>query len=197
MRRPTLRPIAPLAAVAAMLLIATSAAAKEGGVAKLAAPLPRDAVPGATITVRWSVQAFTDADGGLQPFSAAGVYIRLIGLDVSEAIGTEERPGWYVADVVVPRGGISAAEFGVHGTATYPDGHTERADMPFGFDGVLLSPALPPAVPAADPPAAEPAPAGPTPAGANEWAAPVAALGLVAALVAVAAIRRARRPAAA
>jgi hypothetical protein len=140
-----------------MLLAASAGLAKEGGVARLAVPLPADAEPGSTITVWWSIETYTNETGQIGPFSSPGAYIKLIGLDESEAVGRETKPGHYVAEVVVPKGGIRAAEFGVASISTV-NGQTERSTMLFGFQGLLIQPAAPPPVvkpPVANPPAVE------------------------------------------
>lgn len=138
--------LAAAAAVTVALLSTAAVAAKEGGIARLAAPLPRDAEPGSTITVNWSLSAPYDNAGNLRPFSAMGAYIKLIGLDVSEAVGTETPlgSGKYVADIVIPKGGIQAVEFGIAGTSTV-NGVSRRSNMVFEFQGQLLQPAAPPA----------------------------------------------------
>lgn len=146
--------LATFAAIAVLLFGATLAAAKEGGMARLASPLPRDAEPGSTITVSWSVESFINANGDMGPFSAEGVYIKLIGLDVSEAFGRETSPGNYVADVVVPKGGIQSAEFGIAGEAIV-NGVATPTNMVFQFDGVLLQ-GNPPQKVAPNAPAAQP-----------------------------------------
>jgi hypothetical protein len=194
---------APLAAIVAALLLAPTAAAKEGGVARLAAPLPSDAAPGDTITVHWSMEVFDSQANGLVPLNAEGVYIRLIGLDVSEVVGRQEAPGRYVAEVIVPQGGIKAAEFGVTGIATFPDGHTERSNMVFQFDSVLLSAAPPPRVAPADEPAtqsaADPPPAAVAPLRSDAaGVSPLVVLGLAALVLAgIGVILSIRRPASA
>ena len=180
MRRSTHVTLASLLAVAAVVTLGSAAVGKEGGIATLAAPLPRDAEPGSTITVHWSVKAFNGSNGELGPLSATGVYIRLIGLDVSEVVGREEAPGQYVADVVVPKGGIKSAEFGVRGTATMPDGSTTPSNMVFQFDGILLQGAVPPVVKPGDAPAAEPTTTTPTPAPTPSPINPLFVLGVLA-----------------
>lgn len=146
--------LAAFAALSALLVGATLAFAKEGGLARLAAPLPRDAEPGSTITVYWSLESWVNENGDMGPFSAGGVYIKLIGLDVSEAFGRETSPGNYVADVVVPKGGIQAAEFGVAGESIV-NGVSTRSNMVFQFDGILLQGNTPPKV-APNEPATQP-----------------------------------------
>ncbi len=133
---------AVFAAIAALLLAATTSLAKEGGIARLAAPLPRDAEPGSTITVYWSLESFVNDKGDMGPFSAEGAYIKLVGLDVSEATGRETSPGNYVAEVIVPKGGIQTAEFGVAGISVV-NGVTSRSNMVFPFQGILLQGAIP------------------------------------------------------
>ena len=186
LHRPRRAAIAALAATVVLVLTTTSAMAKDGGMARLAAPLSGDAEPGSTITVNWSLETYVGEDGTTGPFSAQGAYIKLIGLEVSEATGRETTfgSGDYVAEIVVPKGGIKVIEFGIAGTSTV-NGVSTRSNMVFQFDGILLQPAVPPAVQPKDPvtePASNPAatrqpPAGPT-------ISPLAALGALALVLA-------------
>jgi hypothetical protein len=146
--------IATFIAINLVVLAATAVAAKGEGVAKLAAPLPRDAEPGSTITVHWTLSSFVDENGATGPFSAQGAYIKLVGSEITEAFGTETPlgSGNYVAEIIIPAGGIRDAEFGISGTSTI-NGQTTRSDMPFAFQGVLLQAAVPPAVKPNEPPA--------------------------------------------
>jgi hypothetical protein len=148
--------IAVLAAVGVALMSTALVAAKDGGIAKLAGLLPRDAEPGSTITVYWSLASGTDDQGHTSWFSVpSGAYVKLIGLDVSEAVGTETTPGHYVADIVVPNGGIKAVEFGIANVSTV-NGVTTRSNMVFAFQGPILEPAIPPPAPRNEPAKAEP-----------------------------------------
>jgi hypothetical protein len=148
-----------LTALVVLALVAAPAAAKEGGIARLDTPLPGSAEPGSTITVSWTLESFVNDNGDMGPFSAGGAYVKLIGLDVSEAIGRETSPGHYVADVVVPRGGIQAAEFGIAGESTM-NGVSQRSDLVFMFEGVLIDQSAPaPVVPSENSPASNPQPA--------------------------------------
>ena len=143
---------AALSAIVLLVIATTAAAAKGGGIARLAAPLPSDAEPGDTITVRWSLETYADENGETGPFSAMGAYVKLIGLEVSEAVGRETTfgSGEYVAEIVVPKGGIRSAEFGIAGVSTV-NGVSTRSNMVFEFDGILLQPAVPPAAQPNDP----------------------------------------------
>ena len=133
---------ASLAALAIAALVAAPVAAKEGGIARLDAPLPGNAEPGSTITVSWTLESFVNDNGDMGPFSAGGAYVKLIGLEVSEAFGQESSPGRYIADFVVPRGGIKAAEFGIAGESTM-NGVSQRSDMVFMVEGVLIDQSVP------------------------------------------------------
>ena len=101
------------------LVLATSAAAKEGVTARLTTDVPLDAAPGDTFRMAWTLQL---PDG--QPFSALPVFVRLHGADGASttAIADEEAGGGYgsgeyVAQVTVPRGGIERIQIGLRGSS--------------------------------------------------------------------------------
>ena len=159
--------VGSLVGALALLSSAGIVLAKEGGLVTLAAPIMRDADPGSTLTVEFTVTGVGDADS--RPVSGWPVVLRLTAPDGSynEALGVERgASGTYVATIEVPAGGIASADFAVQGVSTFADGTTERSDWPLAVDGLLLTTkanpapaaAAPVAVPAADPPTASPAP---------------------------------------
>src|SRR4051812_8392422 len=100
-----LRSLAGLFAIGALLAVAASpVAAKEGAIAKLDTAIHRDAEPGSTIQVGWSV--FVVAADGEHPVYGSPVYVKLVGPDGSSTreSGTETPAGsgHYVASIVVP-----------------------------------------------------------------------------------------------
>jgi hypothetical protein len=119
MRRPTLA--ATLAA--AMLLVSLAiapVAAKTAYEARLDAPISRDAAPGATITVRWTVDQVVGFER--VPIEGPGpVFLRLYpmtrGAAPTEAIGDEPLPdsGRFTASIEVPAGGVARVEIGLFG----------------------------------------------------------------------------------
>lgn len=137
--------------------------AKGDAMVTLAAPIPRDADPGSTLTVVFTVTGLGDADS--RPISGWPIVLRLTAPDGSynESLGVERgASGTYVATIDVPAGGMASADFAVQGISTFADGSTERSDMPLAVDGLLLTttanPAPARAAPPADPPAAAPPP---------------------------------------
>jgi hypothetical protein len=101
-----------LAAVAAPATFA-----KEGGIARLDAPIPIDAAPGSAITVGWAAVIL---DGTVEhPIQGSPLFIRLLspGGVATEERGVEDPPGsgHYVAMVVVPVDGIAGYEIGMTG----------------------------------------------------------------------------------
>ena len=160
--------------------------AKEGGLVTLAAPIPRDADPGTTLTVEFTVTGVGDADS--RPVSGWPIVLRLTAPDGSfnEALGVERgATGTYVATIEVPAGGIASADFAVQGVSTLADGTTERSDWPLAVDGLLLTTTANPAPapisgPPADPRAAAAAPdSGPAILGAAVALGGVVAVGLL------------------
>jgi hypothetical protein len=158
--------VAALAALSSASLVL----AKGGGVVTLAAPIPRDADPGSTLTVEFTVTGLGDADS--RPVSGWPIVLRLTAPDGSfvEARGVERgASGTYVVTIEVPTGGIASADFAVQGVSVLADGSTERSDVPLAVDGLLFTTAAHrapvPAAPPADPPAAA--------AAADDWPATV------------------------
>jgi hypothetical protein len=151
--------IAVLTSLTAFLLGASMALAKEGATVALTAPIPRDADPGSTLTVEFTVMV--PGENGPTPMIGSPVFVRLVAPDraTTEGFGTEDRgrPGTYRAEVVVPTGGIASAEFGLRGTATYADGRSERSDMMFVVVGQLYTTGTAPAAGPLDPSTTSPA----------------------------------------
>ncbi len=139
----TARALRP-AALAFGLLLAVGgfALAKGPATARFVTPLPADTPPGATLQLEVEVTVVGE-DGEPVPMKGSPVFIRLIGSTgaASEAAGDEVRPGAYRARVVVPDGGIARVEVGLRGTATYPDGSSERSDWLFEIEGPVFAPA--------------------------------------------------------
>ena len=157
--------IGAIVALVATLSSAALALAKGegGGLVALDAPIPRDAEPGSTLTVTFTVTV-PDENGHPVAFSGSPMVLKLQGPDgtTTEAMGAEHgTPGTYTALIRVPASGIESAVFGVRGTSTTSDGTTSIADMPFDVDGLLFTttahpaaaPASAPGVATAPPPA--------------------------------------------
>jgi hypothetical protein len=110
------------------------ALAKTGAEARLDSVVHRDAEPGSTIDVAWSL--FQVVDDRESPFSALGVYMRLTGVDgksSTEVIGTEtpSGSGHYAATIQVPASGIGQVVVGLKGDqCTAADG-CSRMDIIF------------------------------------------------------------------
>jgi hypothetical protein len=139
----------PVALVAALSL-AGLALAKEGGIVTLAAPIPRDAEPGSTLTVEFTVMV--PGENRMTPVQGSPMVLKLIGPDgaTTEAMGHERgTPGTYVAVIKVPASGIASAAFGLRGTGLLPDGTTAIEDIGFDVDGLLFTTTAHPAAPAA------------------------------------------------
>lgn len=115
-----------------LLLIAMSfalpVAAKQGVVATIHTEIPLKAADGTQISISWTLA--NEKTG--RPFSAYGVFIRLIGPDgdSTEAFaGYPARPiGSYQATSTIPRGGVVSIEVGIAGTMTDREGNSERSD---------------------------------------------------------------------
>lgn len=97
--------------------VATPVAAKEGAQAHLLAPLPAHPVPGRLITVRWTVDV-PDGKGKRVPFGAIGMFVRLVGRGGPSTTATAPQTHGppYSVRIRVPRGGIRAIRFGLHGS---------------------------------------------------------------------------------
>jgi hypothetical protein len=168
------------------MLLSTSLAAAKGesaGIVRLAAPIPRDAEPGSTLTVEFTA-TITDPQGQPVPIEGSPIVLKLIGLDgtTTEALAAERStPGSYTATITVPASGITSAIFGLRGSAVMPDGTSSLQDLPFDVDGLLFTTTAHPAAPAANAPTA--ATAAPAPD-----LRPSIAVGLVAVAIAALAI---------
>lgn len=144
---------AVIALVGIIALAAAPALAKEGAEAKLDTAIPRDAEPGSTIDVGWSVFS-TFEDGRQEPIYGSPVYIRLVAPDgqaSTEVAGTEKPSGsgHYMASIEVPAGGIGEVIVGMVGEACTAAGVCERSDIIFPLtDDPLVSGAAPVAAPA-------------------------------------------------
>jgi hypothetical protein len=144
MRQLTLR--SGLIAVALLLSLAGAAGAKEGGQARLDAPIPPDAEPGSTIEIGWRV--WVVEEGTEQPVIGSPLFVRLTSRDGSETVEASghESPsgsGHYVASVTVPQGGVSVVMIGMRGTSCV-DGQCARSDMEFALDDADRLPMLGP-----------------------------------------------------
>jgi hypothetical protein len=131
------------AALFALMLTASLAFAKgEGaGIITLAAPIPRDAEPGSTLTVDFTA-TITDAAGTRTALRGSPFVLKLVGPDgaTTEALASElGTAGSYRASIVVPASGITSAIFGLRGSAVMPDGTSSIQDIPFDVDGLLFT----------------------------------------------------------
>jgi len=112
-----------LVALTASVLGATPTAAKEGVVARVLTPIPRNSDSGTKLRVVWTL-SFVE-DGQRRLFTAEGVFIRLFGPDGSRSrrvYAFQPTPGRYRATVTVPRGGVRKVVVGLMGTACDPAG---------------------------------------------------------------------------
>lgn len=109
-----------LAVVAAAMAVApTPVAAKEGVVARVLTPIPRSAVPGTKVTVVWTLSV-REESGKRRPFSAEGVFVRVLGVrSTVDYTGTHRPLGRYRAVLRVPSGGIRRLRFGLMGWNDY------------------------------------------------------------------------------
>ena len=144
--------ISVLLGLIAALSLALPALAKEGAEARLDTALPRDAEPGSTIDVGWSV--FSIDGEKTYPVYGSPVYIRLVGPDgtsATEVMGKEvpSGSGHYTASIQVPDGGIGEVIVGMIGEACTADG-CQRSDMIFPLtDDPLVTGAAPAVTPPA------------------------------------------------
>jgi hypothetical protein len=152
-------------AIVAIVALALPALAKEGAEAKLDTTLHRDAEPGSTIDIGWSLYSASATD--TNPLPGSSVYIRLIGFhgnDSTEVMGTEtpRGSGHYKASINVPEGGIRQVLVGVVGESCVAGTPCERNDMIFPLiDDALVvgDPPKPAAAIASPAPAVSAAPA--------------------------------------
>jgi len=118
MRRLSAYSVALIAVTGAVLVGATPTAAKEGVVARVLTPIPRNAPAGTKLTVVWTLSSVED--GRRRPFGAGGVFIRLFGSDgarSSRVYASELGRGRYRATAAVPRGGVRRVVIGLMGTS--------------------------------------------------------------------------------
>lgn len=151
--RPLTAIVAVLAALAILLMTTAMAFAKgeSAGTITLAAPIPRDAEPGSTLTVTFTVTV-PGADGHPSPVTGSPMVLKLTGPDgtATEAMGAERgTPGTYLATIKVPSSGIQTAMFGMRGSSTMADGTSSILDVPFDVDGLLFTTTAHPALAAA------------------------------------------------
>ncbi|MEX1170230.1 MAG: hypothetical protein WEE50_08835 [Chloroflexota bacterium] len=123
-----------LAAAAALSAVTPALAKSEDAVVMLDAALPGDAQPGTEVEIGWTV-AIAEDDGSMQPFSAEGVFVRLLPSsgEPVEFAARQDRAGHYVATITVPNGGVGEIEIGLRGTACTTDGQCQRADEMFNL----------------------------------------------------------------
>ena len=138
------RRLAASAAATALLALAFAAPAlaKEGALVSFVEPFPRDAAPGATVTLTWDLTV-PDAGGAPAPWGGTPVGVRLVGPSgaATEALGIETaQRGRYAAQVVVPAGGIAGVEAFIRGTA-----NGARSDLPIAVSPDPLAAASAPA----------------------------------------------------
>ena len=108
-----------LAALATSLVGATPTAAKEGVVARVLAPIERDARPGTKVVVVWTL-SFSDETGKRHPFNAEGVFVRVGGVrSLVDYAGAQRPLGRYRAVIRVPGSGIRSLKFGLMGWNNY------------------------------------------------------------------------------
>jgi hypothetical protein len=109
--------------VVVALAVALPAAAKEGAQAHLLAPVPVHAVPGQVISIRWTVDV-PGAKGTRVPFSAIGMFVRLLGTNgaFTNATAPQLEGPPYTVRIRVPRGGVRHIRFGLMGRSCGPSG---------------------------------------------------------------------------
>jgi hypothetical protein len=111
--------VATLMLAGLVALLPAAAAAKEGLSAELLTQLSPAAEPGSTLELEWKL---TVLDGAKPvPFNAMGVFVRLLDAGggtptTALARGSSHPDGLYSASVVVPAGGVSRIQIGLHGT---------------------------------------------------------------------------------
>jgi hypothetical protein len=132
-----------LLAVASLLVLVPATLAKGDVVARLDAAIPRDAKPGTKLPVGWTLSVLEGSDW--QAFDATGtaIFIRFVGRtggSTTEALATGDGTGHFTAHVVIPRGGVSNVEIGIHG-----DCSGAPCDDLFQLAGVGKAPAVVPA----------------------------------------------------
>lgn len=124
-----------------VLLLPLAVFAKEGGLVTLAAPIPRDAEPGSSLTVTFTV-TIPDENGRMVPVVGTPMVLKLVGPDgaATEGLGAERgTPGTYTATIRVPSSGISSAVFGIRAAGSATDGTTSIEDQAFDVNGLLFT----------------------------------------------------------
>lgn len=111
-----------LAVLLAALALVSAAGAKDGVVARLENPAVLRSAAGTKVTLLWTLRA------GKEPFTAAGIYVRLNG--GREALATELQTGRFRARLTIPRGGAKTIVIALQGWRTDTRG-TRRADWRF------------------------------------------------------------------
>ena len=148
--------LSTLLGLVAVLIVAVPVMAKTGTLAKLDATLHRNATPGSTIAVAWSL--YQVVDDKESPFSTQGVYMRLVGVDgksSTEVVGTETPfgSGHYKAAIQVPPSGIGEVLVGMKGEQCTATDGCSRSDIIFPLNDDRLvtgyAPAPKPAAPVA------------------------------------------------
>jgi hypothetical protein len=109
-----------LSVLAAALVLAAPAAAKDGVQAHVTTAIPMDASPGERLHVAWKLDIL-DRSAKLTPFNAVGVFVRLRSAGngaptMGFATATAHADGRYDAMVPVPEGGIGGVEIGLRGS---------------------------------------------------------------------------------
>jgi hypothetical protein len=132
-----------LIAVASLLVLVPATVAKGDVVARLDAAIPRDAKPGTNVAIGWTLSVLEGTEW--QAFDATGtaIFIRFVGTtagSTTEALATGDGTGHFTAHVVIPRGGVSNVEIGIHG-----DCSGTACDDLFQLAGVGKAPAVVPA----------------------------------------------------
>jgi hypothetical protein len=121
-----------------VLCVVTPGAAKDGIQATVHTAIPADAAEGTRVEINWTL---ADEKSG-KPFSAYGVFIRLIGSGGESTEAFAEYParpiGSYQTTATIPKGGVVLIEIGVAGTMTDREGDIERSDwlMPLANDPI-------------------------------------------------------------
>jgi hypothetical protein len=136
--------VATLMLVGLMALLPAAAAAKQGMSAELLKQLSPAAEPGSTLELEWKL---TVLEGSKRvPFDAMGVFVRLLDVaggtpSTALARGSSHPDGLYSASIVVPSGGISGIQIGLHGTT---DVFAAVLNNPFALNRPLHLPVLAP-----------------------------------------------------
>ena len=102
-----------------VLIGAIPAAGKESARATLTTRVPAAATPGSTLRIAWVVTV-PDGHGGRTPFSADGMFVRLLSGPggKSAKVYADGANGGYRATVRVPTGGVRGIQLGLRGYAS-------------------------------------------------------------------------------